>query len=79
MVPAVHLLVKDPVSSDFLMEKLGNSTSCEVQSEMLVLVENFLRHTEASDLEALLNALAQLFPELLRWTLTVRERPVRSS
>ena len=48
------------------MEKLGNSTSCEVQSEMLVLVENFLRHTEASDLEALLNALAQLFPELLR-------------
>ena len=46
------MLVKNPVLSDFLVEKLVHSASSEVQLQILVLVEKFLRHSEAVDLEA---------------------------
>lgn len=52
VAPAVHMLVKNPVLSDFLVEKLVHSASSEVQSQILVLMEKFLRHSEAVDLEA---------------------------
>ena len=52
MAPAVRVLVKYAVLSDFLVEKLVHSAPSEVQSQILVLVEKVPRHSEAVDLEA---------------------------
>ena len=66
VAPTVHLLLKDPVFSTYVAEKVNKSPSSHVQSELLVLAEKFLQHTTAVDVESLLDALAQHTPELLR-------------
>ena len=69
----------------FILEKIGHTTSTQVQSEILMLVEKFLRHNMAVDLEGLLDALqlAQLSSEsslsCSGWTLMARERLVRNN
>ena len=66
VAPTVHILLKDPVLSSYVAEKLSQSPSSHVQLELLRLAEQFVQHSRAVCVEALLDALAHDTPELLR-------------
>ena len=66
VAPTVHILLKDPVFSHYVAEKLHESPSGHVQSELLRMADQFVRHGRAVSVEALLDALAQYTPQLLR-------------
>lgn len=66
VAPAIHLLLKDPVLCHFLVTKGLYSASNSVQSQLLKLVDQFLQHQKAVDLEPLLDALAEYSPWLSR-------------
>lgn len=61
VAPVIHLLIKDAVLSDFLLSKDTHDEPTNLQSQLLVLVDQFQQHKESVNLEDLLDALAQSF------------------
>ena len=66
VAPVVHLLVKDAVLSDFLLSKDIFDEANRVQSQLLMLVDQFHKRSQAVDVEDLLDALALSFGESSR-------------
>lgn len=66
MAPVVHLLIKDTVLSDFLMNKDTYDDPTSVPSQLLVLVYQFHQHSQAVNLQDMLDALALSFQDSSR-------------
>ncbi|KAL3141110.1 hypothetical protein ABBQ38_003464 [Trebouxia sp. C0009 RCD-2024] len=74
LAPSIHILLKDPALSDFLLDSdVAPQTDLSVQSVIVMLANQFANHSEAEDVELLLDVLSLSYPEFCR----VDEKGVR--
>lgn len=70
MAPLVHILLKDPVCSEFWTEKLKQrlrstkDSSKDFSAQLQISADHFLRRSRAIDVELLLKALGKQFEEV---------------
>ncbi|KAL3141137.1 hypothetical protein ABBQ38_003488 [Trebouxia sp. C0009 RCD-2024] len=67
LAPSIHILLKDPALSDFLLDSdVAPETDLSMQSLIVMLANQFANHSQAEDVELLLDVLSLSYPEFRR-------------